>query len=38
MPAELNALYDDYIGEKEWQDDREITPLAKRNQKPWFKS
>ena len=24
MPAELNALYDDYIGEKEWQDDRGI--------------
>ena len=24
MPAELNALYDDYISEKEWQDDRGI--------------
>lgn len=24
MPAELDALYDDYIGEKEWQDVRGI--------------
>lgn len=32
MPAELNALYDDYIGEKEGRMTEEFTPLARRNQ------
>ena len=33
MPAELNALYDDYIGEKEWQDDRGILRRLLRENK-----